>query len=305
MMTLIELKDKLESKTFTPCTAILISEDKFVPLQYVEYIKKELGIQVYYIDSLSELSSGTDDIFFSHNSIDDSALYVFNTDVINYTDDSIFNIDNVIIIANKIDNDAKKFYSDILIEIPKLDDWQIEDMLYSMCDGVEPKYLDWLFKNCNGDANRLYNESLKLSIFNKNERNTLFIDMCDDGAFDDLSSHTVFNLINGLMCKDIKTVLSVMDELNSIEITDFGFLTLLYNNVRNVISIQLGKNITAEKLGMKPSQFNAVKRVCGHYHPSALVELFRIISSVDKMIKDGYLPSSNMIDYIVTNMLCR
>ena len=75
-MTLQELKQALETNTFKPTTMILISEDKFIPLQYVEEMKKQYNVM--YIDSLQELLPNEDDIFEDSTEIS-SDIIIFNT----------------------------------------------------------------------------------------------------------------------------------------------------------------------------------------------------------------------------------
>jgi hypothetical protein len=181
-MTLQELKQALETNTFKPTTMILISEDKFIPLQYVEEIKKQYN--TLYIESLQDLPPNEVDIFENSTEIS-SDVIIFNTELVDFSDEMLFNKDNIIVIANKIDKSSKKFYGDLVIEVPKLAEWQIKDMVYSFGRGIDTKHLDWLIHNCNEDANRLYQEMTKIAVFGEKERKHLFEEMVEDGAFDD------------------------------------------------------------------------------------------------------------------------
>jgi DNA polymerase III delta subunit len=215
----------------------------------------------------------------------------------------LYNRDNIIVIANKIDKASKKFYGDMVIEVPKLDEWQIRDMVYSFARGVNTKGLDWLIHNCNGDVNRLYQESIKLTLFNENERNTVFEEMVGDGAFDDMSSSTVFNFTNAVLKKDINALKKVYEEIDNIDINDFGLLSIMYTNFLNVLNIQLGINPTATSLGMKPNQFNAIKYNCGYYSGSQLVGILRLLTDMDRKIKAGEFPTNIMRDYLILSVL--
>lgn len=301
-MTLQDLKSSIEDGTFKPTPLILISEDKFIPLMYINEIVKSLKYSVRYVQSLSELVPQDEDIF-GGTEVDSTDLVVYNVDTFDLSDKSLADVPNIIVIAKKIDKDAKKFYKDLIIEIPNLAEWQVRDMVYSFCKGVEPRYLDWLIKNCNGDVNRLHQESLKLRLFNEKDRGSLFQDMVADGAFDDLSSNTIFNFTNAILRKDIDSLRAVYEEIDNIDVNDFGLLTLLNNNFFNVISIQLGVNPTATSLGMKPNQFNAVKRNCGYYSGAQLVSIFRLLTDMDRRIKMGEFPTNIMRDYLILSIL--
>ena len=298
-MTLQELKQSLETNTFKPTTMILVSEDKFIPLQYVEEIKKQYNI--LYIESLQELVPDENDIFGDFTEIS-SDIIIFNTELVDFSDEVLFNKDNVIVITNKIDKSSKKFYGDMVIEVPKLVDWQIKDMVYSFGKGVDSKYLDWLIHNCNGNVNRLYQEMTKLFIFSESERTHLFEEMIEDGAFDDLSANTIFNFTNAILKKDYSRLKLIYEEIDNIDINDFGLLTILYNNFLNVINIQMGVNPTPESLGMSWGQFNAIKHNCGYYSAVQLINILKLISDMDRRIKSGEFPTNIMRDYMILSI---
>lgn len=302
-MTLQELKESIENKTFKPHTMILVSSDKFIPLLYMEEINKTFDYTLSYIESLDDLDSSHTDIFEEEEESAD--LVIFNTELVDFSDEILYNKDNIIVIANKIDKASKKFYGDMVIEIPTLVDWQLKDMVYSYCKGVDTKYLDWLIHNCNNDVNRLYNESLKLKIFSENDRQSVFDCMIEDGAFDDLSSNTIFNFTNAILKKDLVSLKRIYEEIDNIDINDFGLLTILYNNFLNVINIQLGINPTAESLGMKPGQFNAIRHSCGYYSGNQLVNIFKLLTDMDRSVKSGEFPTSIMRDYLILSILAQ
>ena len=83
-MTLQELKQSLEEGTFKPTTLILVSEDKFIPLQYVEEIKKQYNTM--YIESLQELVPSDDDIFGETNELS-SDVIIFNTEIVDFSEE--------------------------------------------------------------------------------------------------------------------------------------------------------------------------------------------------------------------------
>ena len=301
-MTLQELKSSIEDGTFKPTPLVLISEDKFIPLQYISAMSKILGHQITYLDTLEEMCPNEDDIFSSLEDTISSDIVVFNTDIVDFCDEVVFN-NNVIVVANKIDTTSKKFYSGILIEIPKLSEWQIKDMVYSFCRGVDKNLLDWLIHNCNWDVNRLYQECSKINVFEERHRKDLFLEMSEDGTFDDMTASTIFNFTNAIMKKDLVALKAIYEEIDNVDINEFGLLTILYNNFFNIVNIQLGINPTAESLGMKPNQFNAIKRNCGHYSGAQLVEILKFLTGIDNRVKTGQLDTKIMIDYMLLSIL--
>ena len=301
-MTLQEFKESLENKTFLPCTMMLISEDKFLPLMYLREIERTLGYKLNYVESMFDIGADEEDIFGTVSG-GTKELTVFNTDKIEACNDTLFRESNVVVVATSITAEAKTFYKNILIEMPKIVDWQLQDMVYSYCKGVDTKYLDWLIKECGGDIHRLYNESLKLSIFPEADRPILFEKMNDDGAFDDLTSNSIFNLTNAIVKKDIQLVKAMYADIKVMGISDFGLLSVLYNNFMSMVQIQLGISPTAEKLGMKQSQFNAIRYNCGKYTNNQLVNIIKMLSDIDRKIKCGEMPTYIMVDYLIISIL--
>lgn len=303
LMTLQNLKTSIENKTFRPTSLILLSEDKFIPLQYINAIQKDLGFSITYIEDLSVISPDIEDIFSIGTQDINTDIIVFNTDLVDFSNDILYNKDNIIIITNKIDKSSKEYYKNIIIEVPKLVEWQVKDMVYSMGSGIEGKYLDWLIKNCNSDVYRLYNEISKLSLFNEADRESLFLEMSAEGAFEDLSANTIFNFTNAILKKDIKSLKTIFEEIDNIDINDFGLLTILYNNFLNVINIQLGTNPTPDSLGLSTKQFNAIKYNCGYYSQQQLISVFNMLTDLDRKIKSGEFPTSIMRDYMIMSIL--
>lgn len=299
-MTLKDLKESVEDGTFKPKSMILVGEDKFIPLQYIQALRDKFSVT--YIEDLSSLVNDVEDIFFAPDSVS-TDLIVYNTEVVDFFNDVLYTKDNIIVVAKKIDKEAKKFYADLVIEIPKLVDWQIKDMVYSFGQGADTKLLDWITYNCGGDVNRLYNELSKVVQFSPNERKHLLSEMIEDGAFDDISNNTIFNFTNAIINRDIKSVGLMMDRISTMDISEFGLMSILYTNFMNIVQIQLGVNPSVEKLGMKPNQFNAIKHNCGKYTSSQLVEIVRFLSELDLKIKSGELPTNILIDYILTSIL--
>lgn len=299
-MTLSELKEVVEQLSPITTSLVMISEDKFLPLQYLDKLRERYNL--IYIESLSELSSD-DDIFMDEQEESSEDIYVLNTSSVEFRDEILFEKHNVLVVGSKITSEAKKLYKDILIEFPKLLEWQLRDMLYSFGKGVDTKFLDWLLHTCGDNVNRMYNEIIKLSSFPEGERKLIFNQMIDDGAFDDLTSNTIFNFTGALTKRDIGALKDVYSEIDNLDINGFGLLTILYNNFFNIVQIQLGISPTPDKLGLKLSQFNAIKYSCGKYSGEQLVKILEFLSGLDKRIKSGELPTNILRDYIVLSIL--
>ena len=145
-MDLRELKESIDNKTFKPRTFIMSAKDKFLPLMYLEAIG--LNYDINYIESF-DLLPRTNSIFEFPNL---NNIYVIIKEKVDFIPDFIYNYDNVIIVCSNIDSDMRKSCRCDIIDIPLLEEWQIKDMVYSFCQGIEESKLNWMMDIC--DNNR-------------------------------------------------------------------------------------------------------------------------------------------------------
>lgn len=302
-MNLQDLKTDLENNIYSGTPIIFVTGgNTFIPYQYTKKISDIIQRPVKLIDSLDSVVINKVDIF--NTNTNDEYLCVFNTEDFNYTDISLLNQTNVIVVTKLIKDAAtREVFQDIIVECPKIESWQMKAYLYTNGKGIETRKLDWLLSLCKDDIFRLDQEVSKLSIFSESERKYIFDDFVEDGIFDDLASSSVFNLINAIVTKDRSKLLEIYQDINNIDISEFGLLTLLYNNFKNIIQIQLGNNPTAEKLGVSPKQFSAIKYNCGRYTASQLADVFEFLTEIDFKIKTGQLPTDLLVDYLVQKIL--
>lgn len=277
-------------------------EGSFLSNQYIDIIADLRDLSIQYVDDILCMSSNKNDIFGSEETIDNNKLYVHKIDKFQYNDLSIKNIKNLIIVCNSIDKCCIDIFSSYIVNMPKLEDWHIKDYVYSVADGVDHKKLEWLISICNKDIYRIDNELSKLSLFNEKERDLLFEMFANDGMFSDLSELVVFDLTNAILKRDIKKVGYIMEEIKNFDCEPLGVNTILVNSFRNILSIQLSQNPTAEKLGMKGNQFYALKKLCGSYTKEQLVRIYDLVTSVEYRMKNGEISNDQLIDYLVLNI---
>lgn len=301
-MTLEEFKKQLDlGIPLTKAVIFLNSENSFLSDQYINYTAEKLNLKLSYVEDITSLLPDKNDIFGCGFTIDTSYLYVHHIDKFEYIDEEIQNISNLLIITDKMDK--KNPLYDLVIEMPKLENWQIKDYVYSVADGVNEKKLDWLISVAKNDIYRLDNECRKLALFNVKERDKLFELFASEDAYSDLSNYMIFDLSTAIVKKDLKTISYILEDLKNIDVEPIGLATVLYNNFRDILSIQLDRTASAEKLGMKPNKFYAISKSCGVYNKDQLLKIFDCISSVDFKLKTGQLPADKIIDYMILNIL--
>jgi DNA polymerase III delta subunit len=187
---------------------------------------------------------------------------------------------------------------------------QVPDLVQLLSDGcqmvgkgADKKDLDLLIKLCGNNIFRLNQELDKLRLFGENERKYVFQDMLRDGLLNDLSAFNIFNVITSIMSKDMPSLLSVYRELDRVDVNEFGLLTLLLKNFRNLIMVYFNSNPTPETTGLDSKVIYAIKKQPLKYNQEQIVSVFNFLCDVDRQVKSGELPADILIDYLLIKTL--
>ena len=304
-MTIEELKHQIELNTITDSPLIFKDDETmFLSNMYIKAISKSKRLLVKYIQSLSEVVNDPFDFFGCETDEQPLCLNVLHAQVYEWADIDISRTTNLMVVTTKFSNkDIEKRLSDYVVVMPKLEDWQIKDYVYSICEGVSHKDLDWLMNICGKNICRLQQELDKLTLFNVDERKYLFDSFVRDGSMDDLSSYNIFNFTNAITSKDFNMLRSIYKEIERADITDFYLLTVLLKNFRNIIMVQLNSNPTPESTGLDSKQLYAIKRIPKVYSVEQLIRIFDFLCDIDRQVKEGELPAPLVVDYLTVKIL--
>ena len=297
-MELKELKKQIENRTIDDSSIIFEIVDDFVARQYIHEIAKIKGLMIESRDSLDGLLGRSRSFDMS-----EKVAYVVSLDSIDELSDRILSKENIYIITKKIDKNVKENLASIIVTIPKLESWQIRDYVYSVGDGVKREKLDWLIHACNDDIHRLDQELQKITLFSKESRNSIFDDIASDGLFSDATQHTMFDLSNALCTKDIDKLRDIYADIYQLGINEFGFLAILINSFRNIVSVQMSKNPERELTHLTSKQLYAIRKNCGHYKNEQLTNILLFLYSLDSMIKSRELDIQYFFDYVFEKIL--
>lgn len=304
-MTIIELKNQIETGVISQKPLLLKLLDKNSDLISSSYIAKIARIRDLEIESISDidafLSANCDNLFGSM--IDDNRLYVYK----NLTDELIIDpvnfqsAHNLIIVCSKLKPDA--WLMDSIVDVPKLEDWMLIDYAYSRLEAVNKSYIDRLLSIIKNPY-RVMNEVDKIAIFEPQYQESVLVRLLEADAYSDVSNYDIFALSNAIIKKDVKTIGNLLEQLDRADIDSMALYSVLYNGFRNVILIQLDSTATAQKCGMSDKQFWAVRKFnCGHYSRQQLIEIFKFLTSIDLMIKNGKITTEMLITYMVNTII--
>lgn len=302
-MTLSELKNQIENKSLVDSFIIFhYDKDDFIPRQYITEMAEVTGRDIEYMEEIDSLCQPSFSIF-GEETLSPVTLRVFSVDEFACSYASLENETFLVILTKKIDDETAKLFNNYIISVPKLVDWQIKDYAYSVAEGVPSKDIDWLISLYGADLHRLTQELDKLRVFTTDERKYLFNDLKNDGAYTDASTYNIFNLTNALAKRDTGTLSSIYKEMDRVDVNEFGLLTLLLKNFKNIMMVQLQASPTAETALMESKQFYAIKNLPRVYSAEQLTKIFMFLSDIDRQVKSGELPTEIMIDYMIIKIL--
>lgn len=297
-----KLKKVIETNTLSDNLYVFINTNDFITDQYVNRIAKLRKLKIEYIESINALTTRATDIFGLDNTAT-KTLRILHIDDFKSNDKQLLSVKDCIIICRKItDTETKELFEDIIIEYPKLENWCVKDYVYSNVN-ISDKAKEWLLSICNDNIMRIQCEIDKLNIFDKKDQKKLFDEFVSDGVFDDLSGFNIFDFTNSILTKKVDKVKQILIEKDNIDIEPLGVLTLLFNNIKNIISIQMNPSATAQSLGISDKQFIAIKYRTNIFSNEQLFKIFNMLIKVDEQLKTGYLDEKNLIDYMLVNIL--
>ena len=279
------------------------ADTDFISRQYVQAIAEINQQEIEYIDSIDPYLIELDSIFLSESEENSSRLHVLKVDMFEHIDQRCIDLRNVFVICKKLGDQASKLFSSYIVKMPKLESWQIKDYVYSTAEGVPEQLLDKVISLCNGNIERLDNELSKLKLFAPTERKYLLDSMIKDGAFGDLTDYSVFNVTNALLKKDIEALKNYMNLLHVIDINEFGLITILTKNLRDMISVQLSSNPTPETIGLDSRKIYALKKQSKVFTNEQLTKLYLKIADLDRAVKNGEFPAPMLINYMILKVL--
>lgn len=291
-MDIKELKSQIIKKEITQNFFIFKLEDNsslFVANQYIKAIAQILNLNINFIEDLDSLN------FSSLFDIPPTDLNIYRCDELK---ELVGEYNNLIIITNKT-----KLKNTNIVEIPQLEKWQIEDYAITNLPGIDSNKIKEFVKNLDYDIFKLDNEISKITPFQKANQERIFDKCINNKLFNIKDKYNSFDIINCIINKNTSKLNTILANIDINNINIMGLYSLLYNNFKNIINIQLNSKATAESLGMTYKQFCAIKYNIGHYTQKQLIDNFKFLLQLDYEIKTGQIDINYLFDYIIINIM--
>jgi len=295
-MDIRELKEKISDKSLDDDFMVWALEDYssyVIAKQYIHAIAEFKHLAIKFINSFKDIGTS--------GFVEDNNLYIYKVDKLEDFEPH----DNLIIICNKTNYKNK-------IKIPKLEPWQFVDYLETKLPGMNKADIEWLITQYEVldsrvkeiKYERLENDLDKIAIFSPALQDSVFNELYTNGEYNTISNLTVFDLSEAMIKKDAKLALEVLKVFDYIDSKPHVWiLSILLNNFRNIIGVQVGNN-TAEELGISDKQHWVIKkRNCGYYDTKQLYNIYKMLTDVERLYKFGGLTQDMLADYIVCRIL--
>jgi hypothetical protein len=296
-----ELKEKIVNKTIGDNLLVFIYlENSFLANQYIDETVAIKNKEKVYIETIEQIPTNT-------FGIESKYFYVINTEKFDSNITNFYGYKNVAIVCKLMSERVRPHIVSTArhVKLPKLQDWQIIDYMKSKLPLIPETQVKWLYNMYSGDIYRINSELLKLSLFDDKKQLEMFKLMFDEGIYKDLGSIDRFSLCNSILQKDTRAVLKILSAKNEVEVEPMTLVSLLTENIKHIIRVNLDKDSTYKSLNMTEKHYNVITDNYKHLKSKNLLKMFDFITSIDYKLKSGLLQMSDdrLVDYIIINML--
>lgn len=297
-MTIQELKRGIVENTLDNGFLVMVWKDS--PYLSETYVNKIAENNDCLIETFATIEEAMER---KQNNLLEDILYVVKSEEVLMGKNDPNLLDDVVVICKSFDN-SNYSDNDFIVHVPEIMDWQITELIKVKCPGLDNQVIKWLQKITNNNIYRISSEIEKLSLFDKEEQNKLFMQINEDNGFCDLSLYSSFDISNAILKKDLSSLRDIYDEMDSADVGAQGLLTILIRNFKLLIQMQIS-GFSMEQLGINKGQFFAIKNQVNYYSNKQLLNVYSFLLTIDEKIKNGKLPltEEQLMNYIIFNVL--
>lgn len=172
-------------------------------------------------------------------------------------------------------------YSRILLEIAKI-----------------KQYKDWLVNiGYDGDADT-FNELPACY------DDSIFEYLVGDGTIFVPPKDAIFDLVDAILKRDVNRVYDMLYQSYAVGEANMVILSVLYTNAKQVLQVQsCHSSDISQSTGLTAWQVKCAKDKCGYYGIGELVDILRLIQTIQKGIILGEIDDAISVEYLLVNIL--
>ena len=130
--------------------------------------------------------------------------------------------------------------------------------------------------------------------------------MLDDNGYSDLTDLNIFNFTDALILHDMQKVISMMKEMELIDIEPLAVVTILLKKFKQLLAVKTNNQTYIKELKMSDKQVWYLKNnQASKFSEGKLINNIEFLTGIDYQIKSGNLDLSrdNLLSYITCNLI--
>ena len=299
-MKLEELKNSIIKKTTPDDFLVFVTGgNNFLAEQYLKGIAESKELEINKLVSLKDLESATS-LVVDYSSM----LNVLRVDVFDefaeYKD-----LNNVIVICNKVDKKLGNAVDEFKIEMPKLLDWQVIDYILTLCPGLDEDEAKMLYKVTYGDIYKIDNEASKIAMFPKFKQKDIFMQLYyQEGS--DLFAIGDFDILNAIINNNKVFIKELLLHRGSITLEPLAIGNSALIKFKKILFVNQNSGLSSfESVGISPGEASGIRKYCNNISLDRLATSIHFLSGIDNKLKSGKLDMTKdqLVDYIICNVM--
>lgn len=138
---------------------------------------------------------------------------------------------------------------------------------------------------------------------NDKDVDSTFDMLMDSGVLYQSPKDAIFDLVDAVMHRQLRRAFDLLDDCIAIGENPLTIVTVLYNNVKQVLQVQSCKSSNiSDATGLPWNIVKVTQSKCGIYTISELVNMLYLIRSIEKSIKIGTIDPTIAVPYILVNI---
>lgn len=288
----------------------------------------ELALQDIYINKISELSGlkkvRVDSLKVIYNKLSAKTLikskpvlYVVRDDELYYKEEKVWektiagkNQQGNILILLYTNPDKRSKFMKAHEEIATEFDFLGESILSCRVQALTKLptgYCKDLVKICNCNYGRIEKELYKLNLFceiNKCSMEDAYKDARRNNMIHEDIGDIIFDFTNAVIDRDVTKSYTLLRDLKKIDEGELKLVTVLYNGFRNILLVQStgNKDRTEQVLGLSSAQIYVSSLHCGKYNLFELVNIVKLLQSLEYDIKCGSIDSEFAVEFLLSQI---
>lgn len=232
----------------------------------------------------------------------ENMLNIVYTDTFAERAEDYSQFENTIVVCDQIEKSIEPAVADFVVQMPKLQEWQILDYVKTFCDGIADEDLLWLIRAADLNIDRVLNELDKVQRFSNNEQKQVFASICTDRN-NGFYKADLFKIVNAIVDGDLVTLYNFLFYGGADLLDPVVLVNRAFSNLKAILLVTQNLQASAESLGVSTKQKHALSRQYTSLDLEAAKRKMRFLAEFDLALKTSKLDMTKheMLSYIISN----